>query len=616
MYYALRTLGKKYDFDPEITPWNEMSEEAQHAFLYGDPHPLEIHLKDNKGRPKTVRRPFRGFFQLIGDWDQFGTYVNIVPCPQCGGATLRPEFLAVTLGGYNIHELGELTLARLQSVLSEISTHEFEAIQSSYDIVMNRLHFLIQVGLGYIHLNRMTASLSAGEAERIKLAKILGSQLTSLTILLDEPTRGLHPSEVQALVGALHTLIQEGNTVIVVEHDPVVIESADHLIDLGPGAGLHGGTIIAQGTPLQVAHSDSLTGQWLRKERNPQIYPVQKAQKTLNGNRRIPHKKMTILRPRAHNLRGMNVEIPLGVLVGICGVSGSGKSTLLIDTVARALSPKKHTTSVAQEPLTPGEHDGITGASSRVIIVDQTKRGIYSPLRYLNLKSPLISLFSKSADAQALGIDKSTLSTPCSACKGSGIIKTDMGFLPDICTVCETCKGTGYTAEAWDIKIKGYSLPEIGELTIDEVLDLFKDNNRIFRPLKAVQTVGLGYLVLQQPAYTLSGGEAQRLKIAKELCKKTAKETLYILDEPTLGQHMEDVQRLIGVLHRLVEEGHSVIVIEHHPHVLAACDWIIELGPGGGPEGGRVIASGTPEELAGAQTPTAPYVKTVLEELS
>ncbi|MBU7042707.1 MAG: ATP-binding cassette domain-containing protein [Theionarchaea archaeon] len=611
MYYAVRTLGKKYNFDPEITPWNEMSEKAQHAFLYGDPEPLEIRLKDGKGNPKTVHRPFWGFFQLIGDWDQFGTYVDIVPCPQCGGATLRPEFLAVTLAGFTIHELGELPLTHLKSVLSNI--HPLEMVQSSHEIILNRLQFLIQVGLGYIHLNRMTGSLSAGEAERIKLAKILGSQLTSLTVLLDEPTRGLHPSEVQSLVHTLVTLTREGNTVIVVEHDPVVIESAHHLLDLGPGAGPEGGTITAQGTPEHVAQSSSLTGQWLRKERKPCIYPVHTPQRRLSNNRRIPRKKMIIKRPRAHNLQGEDVDIPLGVLVGICGVSGSGKSTLLIDTVARALSPKKHTTSVASEPLKPGQHDGIQGAPEQVIIVDQTKQGIHSPVKFLNIKTPLIRLFAQSEDARALGIDESLLSTPCSVCGGSGIITTDMGFLPDIHTVCESCNGTGCCPEARDITVRGYTLPELWTKSIDEVYELFTDTDRLARPLKAARSVGLGYLVLQQPAYSLSGGEAQRLKIAKELARKTRKETLYILDEPTLGQHLEDVQRLNSVLHQVVEAGHSVVVIEHHPHVLASCDWLIELGPGGGPEGGHVIATGTPEEVAYCQTPTAPYIKIIVE---
>lgn len=615
MYHAVRALGEKYDFDPETTSWNEMSVRAQHAFLYGDPDPLKIHLKDGKGRVKIVHQPYRGFYQLIGDWDQFGTYVDIITCPECKGATLRPEFLAVTLGGYTIHELGELPLTRLQSVLCGILKDgpSLETVQSSYSVIMNRIRFLIQVGLGYLHLNRMTASLSAGEAERIRLAGILGSQLTSLTILLDEPTRGLHPSEVQALVDALFTLKQEGNTIIVVEHDPVVIASADHLIDLGPGAGPAGGTITAQGTPQEVAQSDSITGQWLRGDRNPCLHPLQGIQQKLATGRRVPGKRMKIHRPRAHNLKGEDVEIPLDIVVGICGVSGSGKSTLLIDTVGRALSPKKHTTSVAYEPLTPGEHDGIEGPPERVIIVDQAKQGISSPVKFLNLKSPLITLYAHSEDAHALGIDESLLSTPCSACNGSGILTVDMGFLPDIHTPCETCKGTGFTPDAWDIRVNGYALPELLSLTIDEVYDLFRGNDRITRPLQAAQTVGLGYLVLQQPAFTLSGGEAQRLKIARELCKKTRKETLYILDEPTLGQHLEDVQQLVSVLHRLVEEGHSVVIIEHHPHVLAACDWVIELGPGGGPHGGHIIASGPPERIAQGDTPTAPYIRNILE---
>ena len=615
MYYSLRALGERYNFYPEKTPWNQMTPEAQHAFLFGDPEPLEIHYKNRKGQVTVYRRPFWGFYKLIGDWDLFGTYVDIEPCPECEGATLRPEFLAQTLEGYNVHELGELPLNQLEKILEELPTdsREFALVESSYTTVMKRLHFLIQVGLGYINLNRITATLSAGEAERIKLAGVLGSNLTSLTLLLDEPSRGLHPSEVGALLEALQSLRSEGNTVIVVEHDPVVIRAADYLIDLGPGAGVAGGEIVAEGTPEEVAETDTLTGLWLRGERRFNPFMTGGHQKKLVATRRIPRKFMTIHGARAHNLKGEPVNIPLGVLVGVCGVSGSGKSTLLIDTLGRALVPRKHTTSVAYEPITPGEHDFIEGAPDRVILVDQTKRGIYSPARFLNLTSALQKVYAESEDAQALGIDEKQLKRSCSVCNGDGLIKMDMGFLPAVRSPCDACHGTGYSPEAWDVRVQGYALPELLTLTIDQVYELFKDNDRIARPLKVAKDVGLGYLVLQQPAYSLSGGEAQRLKIVKELCKRTKKKSLYILDEPTVGQHLEDVERLLTVLQNLVDKGHTVVVIEHHPYVLAACDWLIELGPVGGPDGGYLIAAGAPEEIVGKETPTAFYVREVLE---
>jgi excinuclease ABC subunit A len=463
---------------------------------------------------------------------------------------------------------------------------------------------LEQVGLGYLHLNRISATLSAGEAQRVKLAGLLGSGLTSLTVLLDEPTRGLHPREVKALVQALKELRDEGNTVIVVEHDPGIIEEADHIIDIGPLAGTGGGRIVAQGTPREIAGKNTITGAWLREKRCCKF----------RQQRRKPGKWLIIKGARENNLKNQAVHIPRGVLVGVCGVSGSGKSTLLMDTLGRVLVPVKHTTSVAMEPLEPGKHEKITGVPSRTLLVDQSKKGVQSPAAFLELVQPLIKLYAQSEDAGALGLDAVALGKRCSVCRGSGLIRMDMGFLPDIRSECETCEGTGYSREMREIKLHGCSLPQLNRLTIDEVFGLFSNHEQIAGPLKAAGDVGLGYLVLKQPGISLSGGEAQRLKIAKELCKKTKGETLYILDEPTVGQHLEDINRLILVLHRLVDEGNSVIVIEHHPYVLAACDWLLELGPGGGPEGGWVIASGTPETIAEMETPTACYIREVLKE--
>jgi excinuclease ABC subunit A len=318
--------------------------------------------------------------------------------------------------------------------------------------------------------------------------------------------------------------------------------------------------------------------------------------------------------------------------VGVCGVSGSGKSTLVIDTIGRALAPKKHTTSVAFEPIDPGEHDAIEGAPERVLLVDQSRAGVSSPAGFLGLVQPLQSLYASSSDALSLGLTQDQLSSRCSACGGSGVITLDMAFLPDVHIPCETCRGTGYTAEAWDVRLNGVALPEIFGLTIEEVFGLFSSDERLARPLQAARDVGLGYLVLRQPGYALSGGEAQRLKIASELCRSPRKpsktthqkssinnqqssiaHSLYILDEPSIGQHLEDVARLTGVLHRLVAQGGSVIVVEHHPHLLAACDWLIELGPSGGPDGGRVVAVGEPAQVAAGGTPIARYLREILK---
>jgi excinuclease ABC subunit A len=321
---------------------------------------------------------------------------------------------------------------------------------------------------------------------------------------------------------------------------------------------------------------------------------------------------MRVRGARANNLQGDLVEIPLGMLVGVCGVSGSGKSTLIIDTLGRALAPRKQTTSVAYEPVDPGEHDAIENAPARVMLVDQSRAGLYSPAAFLDLERPLRRLFALSEEARALGVMEEQLERACSACRGSGVISLDMDFLPTVHLPCEACQGSGYLAEAWQVRLKGLALPEVFALTLDEVYALFGDEPAIKRPLEVARQVGLGYLVLRQPGYALSGGEAQRLKIVEELWRKNPAGTLYILDEPSLGQHQEDVKRLVGVLQQLVQRGGSVLVVEHHPHILAACDWLLELGPGGGPEGGQLIASGAPEALAAGNTPTAPYLREIL----
>jgi len=503
-----------------------------------------------------------------------------------------------------------MTLHNLLSLLQKINVKDFSEFplkRQYWERITKRLENIQMVGLGYLNMDRPTYTLSAGEYERLRIASTLGSGLTSITLLLDEPSRGLHPSEVHNLSEVLKKLCEEGNTVIVVEHDEEIIKQADYIIDMGPGAGNFGGNIIAEGNLEDILQTDTITAQWLNGKRKTKL----KSKPT----RSQPKKWMKIKGARENNLKNIDVQIPLGLLVGVAGLSGTGKSSLIIDTLGIALSSKRFTTSLASEQIQPGDHDSIEGAPKKVLLVDQTKKRVYSPMRYFGLYNKFVKIYAESEDADFLGIEESLFKKKCTACKGRGRIQMDMGFLPTTFSDCDICKGTGYVPELWEVKVNGYSLPDLGRLTIDEVYSLFKDkSDYINRYLKAAIDVGLGYLVLQQPGYTLSGGEAQRMKIANELCKKTKSSTLYILDEPSYGQHLEDVERLISVLKRLVKEGNSVVVVEHHPNILTACDWLIELGPVGGPDGGEVIASGTPESIAEMDTPTAPYLNKILED--
>ena len=607
-------IGRHYGFDAYVTTWNDMPEEAKKAFLFGDGIEYEYTYTSKstgkfKGTERTRKIKWDGFFGKtfgVTDWDIQGQFTRQVECEQCNGTGFKPEFLAVTLLGKNIYELSEMPLTGLEKLMSRVpeSVPKMPMVETSIAVIQRRLRFLRQVGIGYLNLNRPTGTLSAGEAQRIQLAGLLGSGLTSLTILVDEPSRGMHASELEALIDALIELRDNNNTVIIVEHDLLMIRSADHIIDIGPGAGISGGKVVAQGSPIKIIKSGSVTGKWLKKDN-------QKSSGTAKYRRRKPKDWIIIKGARENNLKGETVKIPKGTLTGICGVSGSGKSTLLIDTIGRSLV-KTRSTSLVSGPVDAGIHDSIENNPEKTIIVDQAKREIRSPSLFLGLHKPMIKIFADSDDAQSLGLNERELMTPCSVCLGRGGIRIEMGFLPDEYIECETCKGTGFPPEAWDVRYRGIPLPEIKKMTLDEINDHFIDEKTISHPLGIVKEVGLGYLVWDQPGQALSGGEAQRLKIVKELRKKTAEPTLYILDEPTLGLHMEDVSRLIKVLNRLVDAGHTVAVVEHQPDLLASCDWLIELGPGGGPDGGSIIAAGTPEDIIKKKTPTAPYLKELL----
>jgi excinuclease ABC subunit A len=605
-------IGKYYDFDPLNTPWNEMSKAAQNAFLYGDGRQYTWTYFSKGGRSKGQEKQstwtWTGFYgedSWVFSGDVHGTYTRQAACPKCDGSGLRPEYLLVRFLGENIFELNELPVVDLERLLAEycLPADRSPHVETSLNVIRRRLRFLRQVGVGYLHLNRPTGTLSAGEAQRIQLASLLGSDLTSLTILADEPSRGMHPTELVALRTALQELCTEGNTVIVVEHDALLMRAADHIVDVGPGSGVAGGQIVAQGSTAEIIAAGTITGKWLK----PQTL-------SLANPRRVPQGWLTITGARANNLRGETATFPLGILTGVCGVSGSGKSTLVMDTLGRALVKPVHTSSFANAPLDPGTYKAIENAPNRALLVDQTRRGIHSPAKYLGLEKPLLKLYADSDDAHSLGLSAKDLSERCSACRGHGRIRIEMGFLPDEWLPCEICQGTGYRPEAWEVRLQGVALPEINVLTVDQVLDLFQAETRLADRLRVLQQVGLGYLVWNQAAYTLSGGEVQRLKIAKELMKKTKSQTLYILDEPTVGLHMEDVARLVEVLQQLVDAGHTVLGVEHNPQFLVACDWIVELGPVGGPGGGQIIATGPPEDVMTMETPTAPYLRELLKE--
>jgi excinuclease ABC subunit A len=605
-YDIIQALAARYGFDTKTTPWNEMTPEAQQAFLFGDPEPMMVTFTNLKGNVTPRKVDFHGFYGWIRDWDQGGTFTETITCPDCRGAGLREPYCSVQLMGKTIHELRSIPLDALKDFIDTLpDSLAVDPITAPIlEKLGERLRFLCEIGLGYLHLDRFIATLSAGEAQRVKLASLLGGKLSGLTLLLDEPTRGLHPSEVDRLAGALRKLQREGNTVIVIEHDPQVIRQADVVVDMGPDAGRFGGLVVAKGPPDEIAHADSHTGRWLRGERKI----------TLPGERRKSQGWLMLFNPSGYNLNIDALEIPLGVLTGVCGVSGSGKSTLIHDTLARILAPRKQTTSVAYEPVAPEPYDRLEGAPARTLVVDQTRAGLHNPASFLGVEKALRKVFAKSESALSQGLDENSLKKGCSACGGAGVQRIDMGFLPDIFETCEVCGGSGYPPEAEAVRLFGYTLPEVIGLSIEQVFEIFNDEANIRDPLFAAMRVGLGYLILNQPARTLSGGEAQRLKIAAELDKRTREDTLYILDEPTVGQHLEDTNRLIGVLQELVLEGQSVLVVEHHPHVLAACDWLVELGPGGGPAGGKIIAAGTPETVAAMDTPTSPYLRSILEE--
>jgi excinuclease ABC subunit A len=602
----LEAVAESNGIDIE-TPWGELSENDRNLLLRGtgdERHTVSYRNRFGRRRVYTVR--FDGMLASLerryentdseNTRERIEGLMALQPCPACGGARLRPESLAVTVGGLNIHEY---TTRSARSALEWIEALELTETERAIARLVvreiaERLRFLDSVGIGYLSLERAATTLSGGEAQRIRLATQIGSSLVGVLYILDEPSIGLHQRDNEKLIETLKRLRDLGNTVIVVEHDEGTIRAADHVVDLGPGAGEHGGEVVAEGTPARIARRPaSLTGQYLSGKL---AIPVPSA-------RRAPSGRLVVRGARQHNLKGIDVEVPLGVFCCVTGVSGSGKSTLVNEIIYRAVANRLH-----RARLRPGAHDGIEGVEQvdKIISIDQSPIGRTprsNPATYTGVFDHIRDLFSRTKEARARGYKPGRFSFNvkggrCEVCRGDGQIKIEMHFLPDVYVPCEQCHGRRYNRETLEVRFKGKSIADVLEMSVEDAVEFFAHIPKIHRRLQTLHDVGLAYVRLGQPATTLSGGEAQRVKLATELSKVATGETLYILDEPTTGLHFADVQRLLEVLGRLVEAGNSVIVIEHNLDVIKTADRIIDLGPEGGEAGGELVASGTPEQVA------------------
>jgi len=610
-YYEQMTqaIAERYEVDME-TPWERLDGEAQDCFLYGtNGDRIYISYRNRYGRRRSYTTSFEGivpnlerrYRETDSEYvrEKIEEYMSVRPCPECGGARLRPESLAVKIGGLGIHQLTALSARRAIEWFEslELTGTERQIARLILREIDERLRFLDNVGVGYLQLARAAATLSGGEAQRIRLATQIGSSLVGVLYILDEPSIGLHQRDNARLIATLERLRDLGNTVIVVEHDEGTMRAADHVIDLGPGAGEHGGEIVAEGTPAEVMKvKDSLTGQFLAGTR----------QIDLPKKRRRPAGYIEIEGASQHNLRDIDAKIPLGVFCCVTGVSGSGKSTLVNEVLHKAVANKLH-----RAKLRPGAHRRVTGLDQvdKIINIDQSPIGRTprsNPATYTGLFDSIRELFSRTQEARARGYKPGRFSFNvkggrCEVCRGDGQIKIEMHFLPDVYVPCEQCHGKRYNRETLEVRFKGKTIADVLEMPVEEALEFFTHIPKIKRRLQALHDVGLDYIRLGQPATTLSGGEAQRVKLATELCKIATGRTLYILDEPTTGLHFADVQRLLDMLQRLVKQGNTVVVIEHNLDVIKTADRIIDLGPEGGEEGGLIVASGTPEEVAAVE---------------
>ena len=597
-YRSLLALGEHYGFDPRGTPWSELSDEAQRAFIFGAPVPFPR----QPGQPApwgAAGDNDHWFWPGVDPWaraDLGGSWSKPFRCEACDGKGFRAPYLALRLRGRDRTELFQMSIEELESLLASMVEPDDEHAADARTVALRRLGFLRSVGLGYLHLDRRVWTLSAGEAQRIKLASVLGGELLGMTILLDEPSRGLHPTEVTALTNTLLELRDAGNTVIAVEHDPTFIRAADAVVEIGPGPGRAGGRVI------DLTSEQSVTCAVLdRRVGIPRRV------------RREPNGWLQITNARENNLRSVDVRIPLGVQVGVCGVSGSGKSSLVVDTLALALARPRSSERIAEVVrFEPGLHDAISGAPDRIVVADQSRAAITSPGMFLGLIDGIRKAFASSETATEHGITTKDLRYGCDECHGRGAWQEGMSFLPAVSQTCDACAGTGYRREVLDLVERGRTLADIEGLTIADLVEEWGDVSAVGRAGAVAVDLGLGYLVVRQPGWSLSGGEAQRLKLAKEIARPGKGSALYVLDEPTTGLQVTDVAVLARAIDGVVDAGHTVLVVEHDPALLATCDWLIELGPGAGPAGGRIIFEGRPEELAAAGTPTAPHVRDAL----
>jgi len=560
------------------------------------------------------------YYETDSDWlkKEIGQYMIKKKCPKCLGKRLRPEALAVKVAGKSIDRLTEMSIAKVKEFFAK---KEFPGLSKAIvREIKNRLQFLIDVGLDYLTLDRKAVTLAGGEEQRIRLATQIGSKLTGVLYILDEPSIGLHPKDQRRLVNTLKKLRDLGNTVVVVEHDPLTIKQADWILDIGPGAGEHGGRLIFEGTPKQLLRAKTLTGEYLSGRKKVEIKSQIPMTNGQSGSRsRKPKFNYLIIKgAQEHNLKNINVKIPIGKFVCITGVSGSGKSSLMNDILAKALLQKFY-----RAKQKPGKHRKILGAEflNKVVLVDQSPIGRTphsNPATYTGAFSYIRGLFSRTKESRICGYGPGKFSFNvrggrCEACEGQGQIKIEMYFLPDVYIECKECKGRRYNKEILEIEYKGKNIADILEMTVKEALDFFKDIPGLSAKLRTLEEVGLSYIKLGQPAPSLSGGEAQRVKLATELSKKTTGKTLYILDEPTTGLHPDDIKKLVRVLKRLVDIGNTVLVIEHNLDLIKNSDWIIDLGPEGGDKGGYIVAQGTPFDISkNKKSYTGKFLKEVL----
>ena len=617
----LQALGKEYDFDLD-TPFEDYPEKIKNIIIYGTGgKEVNVYYKGQRGEGvypvafegivKNVERRYRETSSDIMK-QEYETFMRITPCKVCNGMRLKKESLAVTVCDKNIYDITSMSIGNLHAFLQgmELTKQQLLIGKQILKEIKARVGFLIDVGLDYLSLSRATGTLSGGEAQRIRLATQIGSGLVGVCYILDEPSIGLHQRDNDKLLNTLESLKDMGNTLLVVEHDEDTMLAADYIVDIGPGAGSHGGEVVAVGTAEEIMNvPGSITGQYLSG----------KMQIPVPGKRRKPTGKLTVLKAAENNLKNINVDFPLGVLTCVTGVSGSGKSSLVNEILYKHLARDLN-----RARTIPGKHAGIKGIEQldKVIDIDQSPIGRTprsNPATYTGVFDQIRDLFASTADAKAKGYKKGRFSFNvkggrCEACSGDGIIKIEMHFLPDVYVPCEVCQGKRYNRETLDVKYKGKSIYDVLDMTVEEAVGFFENVPSIRRKIETMNDVGLSYIKLGQPSTTLSGGEAQRIKLATELSKRSTGKTIYILDEPTTGLHFADVHKLTEILHRLADGGNTVVVIEHNLDVIKTADYIIDIGPEGGDKGGTVIASGTPEEVAQSEgSYTGIYVKKMLE---